>query len=109
MNYCQICGKEIEKGPLICPTCEERLLADKDLEKRKKPKNLKIIIWVVFYIIFLGFLISFIIISVSCYKSNNINCYKTSLVLMIHCFCSCFIVSLLGEEIPKWKFPSKSK
>ena len=106
MNYCKICGTEIEESFVICPTCEMRLLPDKKPKPkmRKIFKHLKICIMVVSYLLFIVFFISYITINRSCYKSNNIKCYNLSIVFLILFSCSCFIAAVLvGEEVPKWK------
>lgn len=99
MDYCEICGEEIQEDFVLCPNCNVRLHRG----KKTKPK-IRMIKIVVSYILFIVFLISYIIISRSCYKSNNIKCYSLSMVFLILFSCSCFIAAVfVGEELPKQK------
>lgn len=105
MNYCEICGEEIQEDFVLCPNCNVRLHRGKKTKPKKRMiKIIKISIMLVSYILFIVFLISYIIISRSCYKSNNIKCYNLSFVFLILFSCFCFIAAVLvGEEVPKWK------
>jgi hypothetical protein len=105
MNYCEICDTEIGVSVVICPKCEMRLLsAKKTKPKKRKIKKRKIYIINVSYILFIVFLISYINIGSSCFKSNNIKCINMSFVFLILFGCFCFIAAVLvGEDLPKWK------
>ncbi len=105
MNYCEICETEIDESFVLCPQCEMRLLSAKKKKfKKRRKKRIKIYIMVVSYLLFIAFLISYLIISSSCFKSNNIKCFNWSFVFLILFACFCFIAAVLvGEELPKWK------
>ena len=101
MNYCEMCGAEIEENSILCPKCELRLLPEsKSKPKKRMTKKIKIYTMVISYILFIVFSISFFYISSSCYKSNDIKCYRLSLVFLILLSCFCFVAAVLvGEEV----------
>lgn len=110
MNYCRICGTEIEDNFILCPNCEMRLHPVKTpSSKTRKMYKIKKYITVLSYFLFIVFLISFLTINFSCYNSNNNTCYNTSLLNLVLSWCFGMIAAvLIGEDQPKWKPHSSS-
>ncbi|MHA2007621.1 MAG: hypothetical protein ACXABO_10175 [Promethearchaeota archaeon] len=105
---CKNCGAKIDEFFEICPFCYVILIPELELErkqkKRIKSRKLKKLSIVISYIIFFISTLSWLVVSGSCYQSQNTKCYDLTLVLMILCWISCCVAPILyGEELPKWE------
>jgi hypothetical protein len=106
MKTCENCGAKLGDYYKICPFCFVDLVSESETEekrkKRKKSKKLKLFSIIISYSLLIGSTISWIMISVECFASNNRICYTTSLILMIVCWIfTCITPVLIGEELPK--------
>lgn len=104
MKNCTNCGAKLGEFYEICPFCFTNLVHGSEDEekakKRKKAKKLRLISIVISYSLLIGCTISWIIISVECFQSNNRICYTITLILMMLCWIfACVAPVLLGEEI----------
>jgi Na+/phosphate symporter len=106
MKTCENCGAKLGDYYEICPFCFVDLVPGLETEekrkKRKKSKKLKMLSIVISYSILIGSTISWIMISIECFNSNNRICYTNTLIFMVICWIfACITPALLGEELPK--------
>ncbi|MHA1915654.1 MAG: hypothetical protein ACW986_03915 [Promethearchaeota archaeon] len=118
MKSCTNCGAKIDQNYEICPFCFVVLVPEKHPRKEEKFEKLKRLKIGGTYSIFILFFISYIVISRSCYQSENLKCYNFSFVFLILCVCSCCISWLIlgadtdlktAESLMAAKKPKKSQ
>ena len=106
MKSCDNCGAKLGDNYEICPFCFVDLIPGLETEEKRKKrirsKKIKLFSIITSYLILIGSTISWIMISVECFNSNDRVCYTTTLILMILCWIfACVAPALLGEELPK--------
>jgi len=106
MKTCDNCGAKLGDFYETCPFCFVELVLDSEIEEKRKKRNrskkIKLISIIISYLILIGSTISWVAISVECFKSYDPICYTNTLILMIVCWIfACVAPVLLGEELPK--------
>jgi len=99
MKSCTTCAAELDQNYEICPFCLTVLIPEKHPKRKIKFEKLKVFKISFSYLVFIAFTVSYALISESCYKSGNIQCYNLSYIFMILCVCTCCIANyILGKD-----------